>query len=181
VWHTLDATVAADLRHQAWTMATRGVGEALDSLHPKLRWCGDHLRINMRHEERADLTNAELVLSPAVLGWPSMRVQVCDPNNAVIMYPASDVDIGTHRHRPLLATLVGSTRATILTSLHTPSTTTQLSRAHGLAPSTVSHHLKVLADAGMVAKARSGRVVHYGRTDRGDALIRSRPVDRRAL
>jgi DNA-binding transcriptional ArsR family regulator len=171
-WQTLDAAMAADLRRRAWTMATNGIGHALDSLHPKLRWSGDHLRINMRYEEESDLTDAELVLSPAILGWPRIRVQVCDPGNAVIVYPAREFDVGGHRNAPLLATLVGTSRASILAGLNTPATTTQLSRAHGLAPSTVSHHLSVLVEAGMVTKARSGAVVHYQRTERGDALVR---------
>lgn len=179
-WPTLDATMALDLRRRAWTMATRGIGDTLDSLHPTLRWCGDHLRINMRHEEEADLTNAELVLSPTVLGWPRMRVQVCDPYNAVITYPASEFHIGGQHHTPPLASLVGSTRATILTSLHRPSTTTALSREHGLAPSTVSHHLRVLGEAGMVAKSRGGTSVYYARTGRGDALVRNPQIQPRS-
>jgi DNA-binding transcriptional ArsR family regulator len=178
-WRTLDAMIAADLRRRAWTMATRGIGETLNSLHHNLRWCGDHLRISMRHEEEADLTNAELVLSPAILGWPRMTVQVCDPSNAVIMYPASEFDIAGHRHTPLLASLVGSTREAILTSLHTPSTTTQLSREHRLAVSTVSHHLRVLVEAGMAAKSRNGSLVHYALTERGDALVRNPDIQPR--
>jgi DNA-binding transcriptional ArsR family regulator len=176
-WRTLDAAMAADLRRRAWTLATHGIGHAFGSLHSKLRWSGDHLRIDMRYEEESDLTDAELVLSPAILGWPRLRVQVCDPGNAVIVYPASAFDVGAHRDAPRLATLVGSTRARILAGLDTPSTTTQLSRAYGLAPSTISHHLSVLVKAGMVAKSRRGPVVHYGRTARGDALLGHHPDD----
>jgi len=171
-WRTLDTAITADLRRRAWTMATHGVGHVLEALHPKLRWTGDHLHINMRWDEESDLTDAELVLSPAILGWPRLKVQVCDPGNAVIVYPVN----GEHRGTPLLASLVGATRARILTGLDAPSTTTQLSREHGLAPSTVSHHLSVLLGAGMVARARCGAVVHYERTERGDALVHGKPA-----
>lgn len=171
-WTTLEAAMVADLRRRAWTGATRGIGHALNTLHPKVRWLGDQLRINVRYVEESDLTDSELVLSPAILGWPRIRVQVCDPTDAVIVYPASEIDVLGHRDRPLLATLVGSTRAKILTGLHEADTTTRLSQVHGLAPSTVSHHLRVLVEAGMVTKARDGALVHYGRTERGDELVR---------
>jgi DNA-binding transcriptional ArsR family regulator len=171
-WTTLEAAMAADLRRRAWTGATHGIGHAVNTLHSKVRWSGDHVRIHMRYVEESDLTNSELVFSPAILGWPRIRVQVCDPANAVIVYPASEIDILGHRNRPLLAALVGSTRAKILNGLHEASTTTQLGQVHGLALSTVSHHLRVLVEAGMVTKARIGAFVHYVRTERGDELVR---------
>ncbi|HWM75436.1 MAG TPA: helix-turn-helix domain-containing protein [Nocardioides sp.] len=54
-----------------------------------------------------------------------------------------------------LGALAHSDRARLMDALavHGPSTTTTLARTLGLATGSVSHHLKVLADAGLVAPA----------------------------
>lgn len=178
-WRTLDAALEADVWRRARTMAAHGIGRMFDSLHPKVRWSGDQLRIDMRYSEVSEPAGGDLVLSPSILGWPKLRVQVCDPANAVIMYPAGHLSRGGPAPAAPVATLVGPTRAAILASLDAATTTTQLSRLHGLAPSTVSHHLTVLLRAGMAAKVRDGAVVHYARTERGDALVHAgRPTIR---
>ena len=183
-WRTVDAALEADVWRRARTMAVHGIGQMFDSLHPKVRWSDDELRIDMRYSEESDLASGDLVLSPSILGWPKLRVQICDPANAVIMYPVGMYPVRhLSRGEPApgapVATLVGPTRAAILTSLDAATTTSQLSRLHGLAPSTVSHHLSVLLRAGMAAKVRDGAVVHYARTARGDALVHAdRPTIR---
>jgi DNA-binding transcriptional ArsR family regulator len=177
-WPTLNAAAAMDVRVRSRTMAAHGVGQVLDTLHPKVRWFGDHLRVDLVYDETTHLDGRDLVLAPSVLGWPRMRSQVCDPRNAVLAYPVREFDHHRHQGAPTLVTLVGRTRAAILTSLTAASSTTELSRRHGLAPSTVSHHLGVLLRAGMVVKARRGSVVQYERTERADAIVRiSEPVE----
>jgi DNA-binding transcriptional ArsR family regulator len=55
-----------------------------------------------------------------------------------------------------------------------PAATTDLARRHGLAPSTVSAHLSVLREAGLLVSRRQGYRVLYGRTALGDALADGR-------
>ena len=59
---------------------------------------------------------------------------------------------------PLIA-LVGRTRASLLTTLGLPRTTTQLASQLALSPPAVSQHLKVLKEAGLVTGRRRGRMV----------------------
>jgi len=173
-WNALDEAIVADIGHRGRTMATHGVGRLLESLHPELQWTGDQLRIDKPYEETTDFADAELVLAPSVLGWPHLRVQVCDPDNGVAMYPVREFTTGRQVRTPTLANLLGASRAAILDGLNAPSSTTELSRRHGLAPSTVSYHLSVLLGAGMVARGRKGLLMEYRRSQQGDALVRNK-------
>jgi DNA-binding transcriptional ArsR family regulator len=67
--------------------------------------------------------------------------------------------------------LLGTNRATLLRLLGQPAGTTHLAARSGLPIGSVGNHLRVLLDAGVVARRRSGRHVLYWRTALGDALI----------
>jgi DNA-binding transcriptional ArsR family regulator len=60
----------------------------------------------------------------------------------------------------------------VLTETLVPSTTTSLARRVGLASATVSQHLGVLRDAGLVTAERRGREVLYRQTVLAAALLR---------
>ncbi|WP_326819103.1 ArsR/SmtB family transcription factor [Streptomyces sp. NBC_01762] len=62
-------------------------------------------------------------------------------------------------------------RASVLRQLGGPLTTAGIADRLGLAPSTVSEHLSVLADADVVTRHRVGRSVYYQLTDTGRALL----------
>ncbi len=51
---------------------------------------------------------------------------------------------------------------------------------HGPGWSTVSHHLRVLIDAGLVSRLRSGTSVNYRRTELGRLLVGGTGVSARA-
>ncbi|WP_018588878.1 ArsR/SmtB family transcription factor [Salinispora arenicola] len=55
-----------------------------------------------------------------------------------------------------------------------PSTTGSLAQRVGLAPATVSQHLAVLRDAGLVTARRRGREVLYSQTPLAAALLTQR-------
>jgi DNA-binding transcriptional ArsR family regulator len=71
-----------------------------------------------------------------------------------------------------LAALLGPARAMILTQLATPKTTTQLVQFTGQGLGSVGRHLKILADAGLLHRRRTGRSVLYSRSPAGDLLAR---------
>ena len=70
-----------------------------------------------------------------------------------------------------LAGLLGQGRARILRELGRPATSTQLAHALEISLGTVSAHLAVLRDTGVIAGARTGRNVVYRRTQRGQELL----------
>ncbi|SCF03527.1 ArsR/SmtB family transcription factor [Micromonospora mirobrigensis] len=112
--------------------------------------------------------DAELVLVPCVSAWPRLVVQICDPADAMLAYPVTG---GSSRVTPSVEALLGRSRYRVLRHTGVPVSTTELSRTLRVAPSTVSHHLGVLLDAGLVSRARRGRSVLYRRTPAGQRLL----------
>ena len=72
-----------------------------------------------------------------------------------------------------LRRLIGPARATLLSLLDNPMSTTQLVSVTGFAIGAVGNHLKILLDAQLVRRRRAGRSVLYYRTPDGDRLIRA--------
>ncbi|MEU9886951.1 DUF5937 family protein [Sphaerisporangium sp. NPDC051011] len=166
----IEERLAADVARRAHLMATHGVGHVLETLHPELDWAPEEMRIVKPYDGASDLSDSELVLSPSALGWPNLQVQVCDPLDAFIAYPAGGT-AAESKADTALSGLIGTSRAAILRDLGISRSTTELSRRHQLAPSTVSYHLSVLLDADLVTRTRRGPVVQYQRTRVGDALL----------
>ena len=73
-------------------------------------------------------------------------------------------------HFDALGRLLGRTRAALLESLAEPASTHTLARLHGLAPSTVSEHLAVLHEAGLVGRRRHRHTILYHQTSLGTEL-----------
>jgi len=180
-WAELRAIMEADLAGRASTMAGHGVGAMLGSLHPSVAWHAGTLSIDGTWSEEFTLSGVEIVCVPAVLAWPKLSVQFCDPRDAVLGYPAIGVGAraGGRVTRPV-DRLLGPSRAALLGDLAVPRSTAGLSTRHRLAPGTVSYHLKVLQRAGLVRSRRDGKFVLYQRTESGCALSQQQvagPVD----
>jgi DNA-binding transcriptional ArsR family regulator len=170
-WAALKATMDADLATRAMTMATQGVGALLDSLHDTVTWDDGVLTIRSAWQEEFALRNVEIVCVPAVLAWPRLSIQLCDPGDAVLGYPALTVG-ARQANTGAVAELVGATRAALLGDLAVPRSTATLAARHHLSPPTISYHLKVLQRSGLVTARRDGQYVLYQRTDSGKALAR---------
>lgn len=163
-WGSLNSAMEADLAERMRTMAGLGLGALLGSLHPNVSWTGDALLIDLgRHDEDIELGDRELVLSPSVLNWPNVTVQPCGDGPAVINYPATGLAADTRRDPDVLARLYGDTRAGLLADLGAPRSTAELSARHDVAPSTVSYHLRILHQAGLITRRRDGHFVLYQR------------------
>jgi len=163
-WGSLHSAMEADLAERMRTMAGHGLGALLGSLHPVIGWTGEALTIDLgRHAEDVALGDRDLVLSPSVLNWPNVTVQACGDGPAVINYPAAGLAADARRDPDVLARLYGDTRATLLADLAAPRSTAELSARNAVAPSTVSYHLRILHQAGLVTRRREGHFVLYQR------------------
>jgi DNA-binding transcriptional ArsR family regulator len=176
----LSAVAAADLAHRGQTFASHGLQQVLGTLHPALRWTGTELQLTLPYDWTADLTGVDLVLTPMILLGRGVGVQLDHSGHLCIAYPARGLNTAPDPRRRGLTDLIGPTRAALLRDLDVPRTTTELSRRHTLAKSTVSHHLGILLHAGLAVRARDGGVVRYSRTEPGDHIVASNsPVDPR--
>jgi DNA-binding transcriptional ArsR family regulator len=80
-------------------------------------------------------------------------------------------DPGARTAPTALRRLLGLTRADILRLLDRPASTTYLVAVTGLAVGTVSTHLRVMLDARLIERRRSGATVLYCRTPIGQEFL----------
>lgn len=158
VWGAFGHLVEADIARLSVVQGRAGVTAMLDSLHPHVTYDGARLRVWMPPWDEAGLLHdTELVISPALLDRPRVSPQLCRPSQAVLRYPVRTLgDPATTVRRRALGKLIGQTRVELLYDLVTPRCTATLSERHRLSPATVSYHLQILHDCGLVTRVRRG-------------------------
>jgi DNA-binding transcriptional ArsR family regulator len=177
-WPRVRALLEADVAYRSRRLAEGGLDGLLPDLHPTLRWTGDTLVREPGGDEDHDLGGRGILLLPSAFKHDEAVVITQPPWQPTVAYPARGLGglwapvAGTRD--AALARLLGGTRAGLLADLDAPASTTWLARRHALAPATVSAHLTVLRDAGLVAGERHRHEIRYRRTELGTALLTSR-------
>ena len=172
-WPRRKRLLRADIVARTGRLASHGWAAVLRDLGRDCQWVGNgHLRIN-RYQlpTRVLPTSAQLYFIPvtASSGWVGWN----EPASYAIYYPVTGRLAHTDAGRPGgLDRLIGANRAELLRLLGQPAGTTHLAAQSQLPAGAVGNHLRVLLDAGIVARRRSGRHVLYWRTPLGDALTR---------
>ncbi|WEO95242.1 DUF5937 family protein [Streptomyces sp. FXJ1.172] len=173
-WPRLRALLEADVAHHSRRLAEVGLGTLLPELDPRLSWDGRTLTLALRVEYARDLAGQGLVLMPSVFSWPDVITGFEPPWQPTLVYPARRLGglwtDPVERAPEALVRVLGRNRAAVLTALAEPATTTALAHRLRLAPSSVSSHLTVLRDAGLLTARRYGHQVLYERTPLGVAL-----------
>lgn len=171
-WPRINDVLTGDIAHRAKQLADGGLAAALTDLHPKVSWQHPTLVVDLPATGFRDVESG-LVLLPSAFEWPNVGVILDRPWLPTIDYPARGIAaLWERRSDPStsLARLLGQTRAVILAALTEPRSTTVLARHCGLPNSTVSEHLTVLRDAGLVTTHRVGRYLRHTRTPLGTQL-----------
>ncbi|MGH3150796.1 MAG: DUF5937 family protein [Streptosporangiaceae bacterium] len=178
-WDTLRAILERDVIYRAGQLVSKGWAAALADLHPNLRWSQGRIElIHWREDEEADLGGRGLLFVPSVFVWPRIALGVDPPSPPALVYPARGVAALWERpdragSGTALDRLLGPSRAVILLALEEPASTSQLVAMLGQSLGGIGDHLAVLREAGLIARARSGRSVLYRRTPVGDAVVAS--------
>ncbi|MFD8828304.1 ArsR/SmtB family transcription factor [Streptomyces sp. NPDC059605] len=172
-WPRRRRIIEADVVARTGELGRGGWAAALSGLRPGMRWLGDgRLRINACDYPPKQLTGVRLLFVPVTRrsGWVSWDD---DAQRYAIVYPCSGAlaDVGRARVPDGLSRLLGPARATVLVLLADPKSTTQLVALTGQGLGSVGRHLKVLLDAGLADRRRTGRSVLYFRTAAGDVLV----------
>ncbi len=172
-WQTRRRVFEADVVARTGRLSRGGWAAALDDMRPGMRWLGEgRLQINTHDNPPREIAGAQLLFVPVTPrhGWVSWDA----PYRYAVVYPCS----GTLSEQPVrgaapeaLGRLLGPARAGVLVLLDAPKSTTQLVALTGQGLGSVGRHLRVLLDAGLVRRRRSGRSVLYYRTAAGDALV----------
>ena len=175
-WERMRALLEGDVLHRARQLADGGAQRLLAGIHPELRFAGDTLFVDMPFHGELDLGGRGLLLVPSAFTWPRPSASIEPPYQPFVVYPARGVAALWEPARAAppaaLAALMGARRACVLGALSAPRSTTELARALELSPGSVSQHLGVLRDAGLVDAHRVGRIVLYARSPTGEALAR---------
>ncbi|MEU6344286.1 DUF5937 family protein [Streptomyces sp. NPDC046977] len=172
-WPRVRAVLEADIAFRARRLADDGLTGLFADLHPSLSWANGTLTLHRPAQHDRDLGGDGLVLAPSVFVWPDVASGFDPPWQGTVVYPARGIGGLWQTPRAdsdALVRLLGANRAAILSGLGEPATTTALAHRHGLALSSVSSHLSVLRDAGLLTSRRYGHQVLYERTPLGTAL-----------
>ncbi|WP_412539397.1 helix-turn-helix domain-containing protein [Longispora sp. K20-0274] len=182
-WPRMRALLEADIAHRSRQFAEGGPRLLFDTLHSSTSWAGDRLLVADPFGIDVAVAGSGLPLRPSLFLDRRVLLTQSDWNPPSAVYPARAV--GTlweqdHRTPRTLARLLGANRARLLALTGTPTTTTALAARTGLTPGSVSQHLAVLLQAGLLTRHRHGREVHYTSTELGRHLLappESAPLD----
>ena len=169
-WPRRRVILERDIMYRAGLVAAYGWRQAVNDMAKKQAWVGDDA-IQFSNQDYPDrwIEDDGLVFVPHTADegrWTCER-----PPNYALVYPAWGVAAGQPAQGTDAASrLLGPGRARVLRQLAQPATSSQLASLLGLSLGTVSDHLAVLRDSGIVAGTRAGRAVVYTLTDRGEAL-----------
>ncbi|MET7394827.1 winged helix-turn-helix domain-containing protein [Dactylosporangium sp. NPDC005572] len=175
-WPRRRRVLQADVVARTERLSSGGWAAVLEGLRPGMRWLGDgRLQVNTYDYPPRAVTGGRLLFIPttAPRGWVAWE----EPGDThALVYPCRGwlAEPTTARAPAPLARLLGPVRAEILQLLlDAPKSTTQLVALTGHGLGSVGGHLRVLHDAGLVQRRRSGRSVLYYRTRLGADLAGS--------
>ncbi|NBE55768.1 ArsR/SmtB family transcription factor [Streptomyces boluensis] len=167
-WSEVEATVAADRDGRLETL-DGGTVAVLETLAPFV-WRDPVLSAPYPVNADLYLRGRGVRLVPSFF-CHTEPIAIADPNlPSVVVYPATHGPYGPAA-TDALAALLGTARTRVLRALTVSSTTGSVAAHLGMPASTVSGHLKVLRDAGLLHSERAGAYVVHRLTGRGRHLI----------
>ncbi|WP_406059573.1 helix-turn-helix domain-containing protein [Streptomyces sp. NBC_01077] len=174
-WPTMRRLVEDEVLVRARTFATEGIDALFTGLESRARWEPPVLELTKYIEAEYAPGERRLVLVPLVFAEGCRLYSTDDPEVFAVTFQARGAAALREPPEPVaedrLGLMLGRGRAAVLRELGGPLTTAGLADRLGLAPSTVSEHLSVLAEAGVVTRHRVGRSVYYQLTDTGRSLL----------
>jgi DNA-binding transcriptional ArsR family regulator len=169
--------IDAERSLRARTVLGAGATGVLSSLGPWIRWHKPVLEVHHPEDRDLHLNGRGLVLVPSFFCWHT-PVTLADPVlPQVLVYPLH------HRHpddaptavcgQPALAALLGATRAALLAACALGATSSELARAVGVSPGTVSFHTRALREAQLLFSQRYCSTILHTLTPLGASLLRA--------
>jgi DNA-binding transcriptional ArsR family regulator len=175
-WDQILAFLHMEIAERGRRLADVGPAAAFEDVSDTVRWTGRALEIEHRAVGDVDLAGRGLLLVPAAFAWPVVWPLSDPPWQPSLVYAprgVAELWAPPSTCHGALEELLGARRARILLALPRPASTQELAGRLRASPASVSEHLGVLRDAGLVAGRRAGRHVLYTRTRAGDVLVRA--------
>ncbi|MET8093436.1 helix-turn-helix domain-containing protein [Micromonospora sp. NPDC005220] len=170
-WPRRQSVLRADVVSRISRLGRDGWSGVINDMRPGMRWLGNgRLQVEERPYPPSDVRGGTLTFFAAHCrgGWISWRL----PDRFGIVYPVTGIFAEASLTTPdPLRRLLGTARSRVLVQAAEPVSTTAVVAATGLPLGTVGGHLRVLTEAGLLQKRRSGREVLYWWTDAARALV----------
>ena len=178
-WPQVRAVLEGDMLLRARHMALLGPEAMFGRLSRLIHYAGGVLTLDesvcSASQPQHELQGRGLLLMPSAFVWPRFSTILDPPWQPTLIYSPRGVASLWDRPPPAvdraLALLLGRGRAEVLLSLAAPATTHDLARRLNMAPSSVSEHLSVLRQAGLLDTSRQGRSVYYRLSPTGCGLL----------
>ncbi|TFV68307.1 UNVERIFIED_ORG: transcriptional regulator [Bacillus sp. AZ43] len=170
-WDRRLRVLRADVVSRTARLSTEGWSGALENLAPGVRWLANgRLQANAHPYPPRDVRGSDLMFIAAHTQGSSVSWHL--PDRYALVYPVTGALAADPAPLPdALVRLLGANRARILARLGTPRSTSALTAETSLPLGSVGGHLRVLLDAGLLERRRSGREVLYWRSATGEALV----------
>lgn len=177
-WASIRSSLEEEILFRGRTLAVEGPEAMVSELGSTISWKRPILTAPYHRDLDHVVSKTKLLLIPTVFSG-GMRMFAARDGVVAISYQVRTATLfnsGTVRKDSLestdrLAIMIGSRRAQVMRSLVMPKTTTSVAESLGLAKSTVSQHLAVLTEAGVVWRQRLGGQVFYQLDREGFLLL----------
>ncbi len=173
-WERIRTGLDGDVLYRAQQVAGGGLRALFGDIDPSVNYEESELVIDTPASRSLELRGRGLLLVPSVFIWPAVAIIDQGFAQPTLVYPARGSGLVWEPVGPPsdgLAALIGTRRAMILAALEGPCSTTGLARRLEVGPASISQHLAVLHDAGLIERHRVGRVVLYRRSPAGNLLL----------
>jgi DNA-binding transcriptional ArsR family regulator len=175
-WQRMNAILEADVLYRGLRCAQIGAGAAYNEIDPQIRWHEGTLTVDIVESwnKHVPVAGRVMQLAPSVF-TPSPTLPISSDLRPVLSYRSRRSGLLWHEVTPAASSairgLLGPRRAGLLLALDQPRSTTELAHQTTVTPSAISQHLRVLSAAGLVNRARVGRVVLYSQSELGRQLL----------
>ncbi|MEU6153410.1 winged helix-turn-helix domain-containing protein [Actinosynnema sp. NPDC047251] len=149
--------------------------EALNRVHPDVRWCPPTLLVNRHPERDVHLDGRGLVV---VLGAGCSEPTLTEEGDrpATLCCPLGPAPRPDEERLDALTGVFGRTRVRILHALRQESTTSDLAQRLAVSPSTASQGATELRKVGLIASRRDGGAVRHRLTGLGWRILTESPL-----